>query len=70
MSADLVNLRRFRKRKARTEREKAADANRIAFGRSKSEKRHTEAVNRKERKDLDSKRLEQDGDDRLKPPGP
>jgi primase-polymerase (primpol)-like protein len=38
MTADIVNLRRARKSKARTEREKQAADNRLAFGRSKSEK--------------------------------
>ena len=62
MGADLVNLRRFRKRKARQEREKTAEANRIAFGRSKSERRLTETINAKDRRDLEAKRLEPDGE--------
>ncbi len=36
--ADIVNLRQARKRKARAERERTADANRLKFGRSKAEK--------------------------------
>ena len=58
MSADVVNLRQFRKRKARQDKEKTAEANRIAFGRTKAEKNLTGAVNRKERRELDQKRLE------------
>ena len=58
MSADTVNLRQFRKRKLREEKERAAEANRVAFGRTKAEKCLTEAMNRKERRSLDQKRLE------------
>jgi len=36
--ADIVNLRRARKDKARREREAAADANRRRFGRTRAEK--------------------------------
>lgn len=36
--ADLINLNRFRKDKARAAREAKAGANRILFGRSKAEK--------------------------------
>jgi len=36
--ADNVNLRQARKARARVEKEKTADANRIAFGRTKAEK--------------------------------
>lgn len=35
---DVVNLRQARKAKARTEKQKLADANRALFGRSKAEK--------------------------------
>ena len=60
MSADLVNLRQFRERKAREEKEKAAEANRVAFGRTKAEKGLTDAINRKESRTLDQKRLDPD----------
>jgi hypothetical protein len=36
--ADIVNLRRARKAKARVAREKEAEANRVAFGRTRAEK--------------------------------
>lgn len=39
--ADIVNLREARKRKARAERERTAEANRLKFGRSKAEKKHS-----------------------------
>lgn len=39
MPAEIVNLRRARKAKARSEREKTADQNRRLFGRTAAEKR-------------------------------
>lgn len=36
--ADIVNLRTFRKQKARSGKEAEAEANRLKFGRSKAEK--------------------------------
>ena len=51
--ADIVNLRQARKRKQRAEKDALADANRIAFGRTKAERSVSEA-----RKDLDARRLE------------
>ncbi len=38
MTAEIVNLRQARKHKAKAEREKKAQDNRVKFGRSKSEK--------------------------------
>lgn len=38
MSADIVNLRRARKAKARAEKEQRAAENRVLFGRSKTER--------------------------------
>ncbi|HEX2146567.1 MAG TPA: DUF4169 family protein [Pseudorhizobium sp.] len=58
MSADLVNLRQFRKAKQRVEKEKQADQNRLAFGRTKSEKTLTKALNDKAELKLDQGRLE------------
>ncbi len=43
MSAEIINLRRARKAKARTGREKEAEANRLASGRTKAERKVTEA---------------------------
>jgi Domain of unknown function (DUF4169) len=39
---DIVNLRRARKARARSEADKAAEVNRVAFGRSKSEREISE----------------------------
>ncbi|MGD9739351.1 MAG: DUF4169 family protein [Bauldia sp.] len=41
--AEIVNLRRARKDKARAEKERKAEANRVAFGRTKAEKAASEA---------------------------
>lgn len=65
MSADVVNLRQFRKQKARSEKEKQAEQNRISFGRTKAEKNLTTALNEKAEKTLDQGRLETSkGDDK------
>ncbi|MBV2183354.1 MAG: DUF4169 family protein [Rhizobium sp.] len=62
MSADVVNLRQFRKVKARTEKERQAEQNRLTFGRSKAEKKLTDALNAKAEKTLDQGRLETSDD--------
>jgi hypothetical protein len=43
---DVVNLRRARKERDRREKEAAAQANRVAYGRSKSERKLTDAQKR------------------------
>lgn len=63
MSAEIVNLRQFRKGKARIEKEKEAEQNRITFGRSKAEKSLTRARNEKAENALDQGRLEKPGKD-------
>jgi hypothetical protein len=63
MTGDIVNLRQFRKQKARTEKDKAAEQNRISFGRTKAEKQLTRALNDKAEKALDQGRRETTGDD-------
>jgi hypothetical protein len=47
MSAEIVNLRQFRKKQTRSEKEKQAEQNRITFGRTKAEKHLTKALNDK-----------------------
>ncbi|WP_018234527.1 DUF4169 family protein [Ensifer sp. BR816] len=59
MTGDVVNLRQFRKRQARAEREKEAEQNRISFGRTKMEKSLTTALNEKASKAHDQGRLEE-----------
>ncbi|GEO86798.1 MULTISPECIES: DUF4169 family protein [Alphaproteobacteria] len=62
MSADVVNLRQFRKVKARSEKEKQADQNRLTFGRTKAEKNLTKALNAKAERTLDQGRIEEPED--------
>lgn len=62
MAADIVNLKQFKKQKARADKDKQAEQNRISFGRSKAEKNLTEARNDKAKRELDAKKLE-DRDD-------
>ena len=57
MSAGIVNLRQARKAKARAEAERKADANRIAFGRGKSERKLSEAAAKLAERRLDGHRL-------------
>jgi hypothetical protein len=64
MSADVVNLRQFRKQKARSDKEKQADQNRITFGRTKAEKNLTSALNEKAEKTLDQGRIEKPQEDK------
>ncbi|WP_117192540.1 DUF4169 family protein [Rhizobium terrae] len=63
MSAEIVNLRQFRKDKARLEKEKQAEQNRLSFGRSKAEKSLTRTLNEKAEKTLDQGRLEKSTED-------
>ncbi len=51
--AEIVNLKRARKQKARAERERAAENNRLRFGRSAAERKQTAAL-----KDLEARTLE------------
>jgi len=59
MGGDVVNLRQFRKQKARSDKEKQAEQKRLTFGRTKAEKTLTRALNDKAEKTLDQGRLEQ-----------
>lgn len=58
MTAEIVNLKQFRKKQARSDREKLADQNRITFGRTKSEMQITGKLNDKANKVLDDGRIE------------
>jgi hypothetical protein len=53
MMAEVVNLRNFRKRKAREDKGITAQVNRAAFGRTKSEKELSKARRALEQKALD-----------------
>ena len=58
MAADIVNLRQFRKAKIRSEREAAAEQNRVSHGRTKAEKSLTRALNDKDARQHEQGRLE------------
>ncbi|WP_291826522.1 DUF4169 family protein [Bosea sp. (in: a-proteobacteria)] len=55
--AEIVNLRRARKQRARQEAEQQAQQNRIAFGRTKAERSLTQAERDKAARTLDGHRL-------------
>jgi regulator of protease activity HflC (stomatin/prohibitin superfamily) len=56
--ADIVNLRRARKDRARREREAEADANRRRFGRTRAEKETDKKTAERAVRTLEGKRLE------------
>jgi hypothetical protein len=56
--ADLINLNRARKAKARAEKDKTADANRIAHGTPKALRKLEAARREKELSRLESKKLD------------
>ncbi|KXG86047.1 hypothetical protein ATO67_05380 [Agrobacterium bohemicum] len=58
VTGDVVNLRQFRKQKARTEKDKQAEQNRLTFGRTKAEKNLTSALNEKASRELDQGKLD------------
>ncbi len=56
--AEIVNLRRARKGKVRAEKDARAADNRVRFGRTKIEKRESEAESRRVEKKLDGKKID------------
>jgi len=58
--SDVVNLRQMRKQKTRDEKSKTAEANRLSFGRKKTEKLASLKENAKSEKALDGKKLSKD----------
>lgn len=67
--AEIVNLRQFRKRAERAEKEKTAEQNRLSHGRTKAEKSLTKALNEKAGKVLDQGKLEKRDPDKARPEG-
>ena len=63
MTAEIVNLRQFRKAKARAERASAADANRAKFGRTKGQKAIEEADRQRAEAHLDGARRDDSKED-------
>lgn len=58
--ADIVNLRQFKKQKARGEREALADQNRALHGRTKAEKARQRLTSERDEKFVDGHRRERD----------
>jgi hypothetical protein len=58
--AEIVNLRRARKQRARQDAQTQAQQNRLSFGRTKAERQITEATREKAARDLEGHRLPSD----------
>lgn len=67
MAAEIINLRRARKAKARDQREQDAAANRAAFGRTKAEREAAAAERERSARLLDQARLQQGSDEKESP---
>ena len=63
MSAEIVNLRKARKSKARADKERQADRNRAKFGRPKREREKVKADETAARRWLDAHRRDKDDDE-------
>ena len=61
--ADIINLNKKRKAKARLVKEKKASENRIKFGRTKKEKQRDKLENERHERHLDGHQLEKKEDD-------
>jgi hypothetical protein len=57
--AEIVNLRRVRKDKARREQERKADSNRLRFGRTKTQKRADQDEQQRAERAHEDKKLEE-----------
>ncbi len=64
MTAEVVNLRQFKKKQARADKEKQAEQNRISFGRTKTEKQLTNALNEKAERSHQQGRIEKPKDEK------
>lgn len=58
--AEIVNLKQARKTKVRQEKEKTAEANRLKFGRTKAERKLSEAVDKLEAKRHEQNKLDKE----------
>jgi hypothetical protein len=61
MSAEIVNLRRFRKGKARSEREQRAAENRVLHGRTKAERQREALEKDRVRREVEGARRDGPG---------
>jgi hypothetical protein len=60
MPGDIVNLRQFRKSRARAEKDAKAEENRAKFGRNKAQKQLDTAAKDAARRHLDGHKLDED----------
>lgn len=60
MSAEIVNLKQYRKKKQRVEKERAAGDNRVKYGRTKRQKQRDEFESGRYEADLTGKHLDDD----------
>jgi Domain of unknown function (DUF4169) len=67
MTADIINLRKARKAKAREDKDKQAAENRVRFGRTKADREKDAAVIKIDRSRLDGARRANPDDDDLDP---
>ncbi|MTH96739.1 DUF4169 family protein [Roseibium sp. RKSG952] len=58
MSAEIINLRQTRKRKARADKDKQAEKNRLKFGRTKAERQLEDAERAKLEGHVDGHRID------------
>ena len=56
--ADVINLKRARKDKARQQREREAEANRVRFGRTKAQKAADKQATARQGRAVDDKKLD------------
>ena len=70
MAGNVVNLNRFRKKKAREEKAKQAETNRRLHGRTKAEKERELAERQRAARALEGKRLEPASDEAAAPASP
>lgn len=63
MTADIVNLNKARKAKAKAERQRQAEVNRASFGRTKAEKEREALDKARARRELDGARRNSADDD-------
>lgn len=64
MTAEIVNLRKARKAKARADKERTAAENRVVHGRSKAERQREASDKDRLQRELDGAKLREKPDDR------
>ena len=60
MPAEIISLNQFRKARRQADKESQSAENRVRFGRSKSERKDSDARSKRVATDMDGKQLERD----------